>query len=368
VAFAIACYALSLRIHPVLMDPTKGAWVWFESDLIRVSQSMISRFANNHDTDVHPIYAIFMYLPTKLMRILGASERMSTTLYLTIIAGLWGACLYSVFRGLGQLRKDALLMCLFAGSTSSAIFWCPVTEIYSTSALTGTSATLSMTITNWMLGLTLTGTANPLRKFARISFDAFLIITLIFAFQKIILPSAEFFVPSISGEMDYVFNDRAGSFLDKWRSFFIYSIAIPEVPFFPNPKFPEWMDSSIQLQPITALRAIGALGAALWVVMLTVGTFSAWRNPNHRSYVLALCLFMAFQILLHSVYGDETFIYSMNYVPTMIVLASFWLLGPWRQLGRIVVIVAILANLQNNLPEYLRVTDNFWAQSTALGY
>ncbi|WP_424831818.1 hypothetical protein [Ruegeria sp.] len=381
---------LALQIPPALIDPAREAWVWFEADLIRVQDMMVDRYANNYRTNVHPLQPIVMFPSTKALMLLGLSERLAAIGSLSAAAGLWAGVLFAGFRGLGLFRLDAIIFTVLGMVSSAAIFWMTVPEAYAFGALTVTIAlamgiliqrgtvpqiiqslstvvAFSITTTNWMAGILTVLSANHYKRAVRILVDGFAIATALFAVQKVAFPSANFFVPRMKQEMEYVFNELAGGNLDKLRAFFAYSISVPDVPFLDNPTFPEWMRLTVQFTPLTALTWIGVIGLVAWAIVFVFGLVTAVVKPGPNKVIAqALVYYLLFQVLLHLFYGDETFLYSLNFVPAMLLLAGFSVLGRARPVFLTVAVVAIPFLAYNNISEYLRVTSDLQAHADAL--
>ena len=378
-AIGAYCAFLALRIPAALIDPRLDAWVWFEADLIRVYKSFTSLGPHNWRTNVHPLQAILMYPPTKVLIKLGLPETTAVLAMIGSYAALWGGLFFSVLRGIGLRRPDSVIFTLLAASSASFVFWFPVPEVYGLGALSialcfaigvatdrfglgafwqavGSAASLSVTTTNWMAGILLTFANNGYRRAIRITFDALLVVTLFFAVQKMMDHSTNFFVPVIWAEANYLFHELSGSLSDKARSFFLYSIAVPPIPFEENVNFPDWMRMTIQFTPVGTLGWFAVAALVIWVPLLAFGVLNGLRQPESRKIATVLMSFIAFQFLLHIFYGDETFLYSLNYAPVLVLLAGCAALGAWRlPVLAAALSLTVLAGV-NNLAEFDRVT------------
>lgn len=388
ILFVIACGVayLASSVPPVLSDARHDAWVWFEADLIRVQEVMISRGADNYRTNVHPLQPLFMYPPTKALMMLGLSERIATIACLSGIAGLWASVLFAALRGMGLRRPDSLVFTAFGCATSSAIFWLPVPEVYGLAAITVTATfafatliqnnrlpravlpfvsafSMAMTTTNWMAGILVSLTTQHYARAIRITCDALLIVTVLFIIQKLIFPFSQFFIPDVAHELKFIGHDLAGEPSNRLAAFFVYGIAIPQVPFLDNPQFPDWMRLSVQLSPLSDLSVTALLGLALWAPVLVLGLgYGLWAQKN-RPLALALAGYLCFELVLHLFYGDELFIYSLNYVPAMILIAGFAAQSVLRPYVLGAMVVATVAVGSNNLAEFTRVTDDIAAHA-----
>lgn len=385
---AIFVFFLAGQVHPSLYFVENSLWTWFEADLNRVYTSMISRGAETHRTNVHPLYAAVMYVPTKALLLLGVPERLAATLYLSAVGAGFSASFYALSRCLGHLRADSALLTTMIVSTSASIFWLPIAEVHGLGGLSivlgmtvmlaasrrangailqsvGSAITLAISSTNWMLGLLMAYRLNSLPRAIRISMDGLLIVTVLFAVQKLFIPKAQFFVPNIGNELDFVLHELGGGPLQKVRTMLAYGVVLPEIGI-------EWFAergqtrTTVQLQPLSRLSGPGMVALALWLMLLARGTWVAVISKRHWELVSAVLLYLAFQVVLHLFYGEELFVFSMNYVPAMVVLASFAFFGTHARLARGALVALTALSLYANVGEYVRVTGLIWQSEESM--
>ena len=67
-----------------------------------------------------------------------------------------------------------------------------------------------------------------------------------------------------------------------------------------------------------------------WLFMLVMGLWGAWRDTARRAVSMAVIAYVAFQLALHSVYGEITFLYAGNFFPALVMLAAFGWYTPAR--------------------------------------
>jgi hypothetical protein len=68
---------------------------------------------------------------------------------------------------------------------------------------------------------------------------------------------------------------------------------------------------------------------------------------------------VAGQLSLHLVYGSETFLYSLNFAPLLVIVAACSTLTPARPLARVLGGIAVIAFLLNNLQQFRTAIDLF---------
>jgi hypothetical protein len=79
--------------------------------------------------------------------------------------------------------------------------------------------------------------------------------------------------------------------------------------------------------------------------------FAAWavaRVPQYPRFRIMLALSIVGQIGLHLMYGNETFLYAMDWMPLLVAAAALATLTPWRWVVLAVAVVfSITAGLHN---------------------
>ena len=378
IATAGVTYGLASRVPPEMYDPANSIWAWFNGDMLRVQSSMLSRAGDHFRTQVHPLASIIMFTPTKILLDLGLSPASAILTYLVTMSGLWSAAIYSGLRGLTLARPDALIFTLFATVTASAMFWLPITEVYSTAGFTvaatlalgtliynkrlplflqacASALSFSITTTNWMAGIWVTLCGNDYRRAIRITFDALLIVTILFGIQKMLIPRTQFFVPNLRLEWSFMMHESSVGIVSKLRSFWLYSIAAP------IPTFPYHLENdglierylSFQRSSLWDMRWTGLIGLFLWLPVLALGTFVAIFGKIENSRIAqAILLFVASQCAFHALWGDETFLYSMNYLPGIVLLGALACLTSARKLVLAAILISSVCLAVHNVRSY----------------
>jgi hypothetical protein len=318
----------------------------------------------------------------------GVSKDLAVKVLMSTIAGLWLILLYSIFRFLDLQLLDATLFSSLALVSSAALFWISVPEtflfgsasillVFAVSAaakgkvlperwymlLSATS--LSMTVTNWMAGIANTVVNNPWKRSIQITMNAFFIVAILWTLQKSLFPSAEFFTV-VDEEAKYVLLDESGGFLDKIRAFFAHSMVMPEVTVQDNPLTDQWPQLSIQFSEIGSTGAIGLAGTMIWLSLLFYGVISLVKDNSNDKFRLVLGLTIVGQLLLHLVYGDETFLYSLHWLPLLVILSSYGTRTSLRPLVIAGTVVLLGLTAYNNLGQFDYATKILHA-SEAIG-
>ena len=344
-----ACAAFNSRVNDY--------WnIYFHADPNRIltDTSLRPSLGFSRKGGVHPIFSILMLLPLQALGAIGLSQLTAFTILLVISDAMSVGIFYFAMRGLGLSIPAAVG---FAGAlmTSAAfVHWTPFVETFSFALLAGvamllvatscryslvlwtlgSAGTLSVTITNWVLGLAAAFFRLPPRKFVLVSTAAFVLVAVGALIQRAIMPPAPvFFNPRV------IFQEKAftqielekhglqrWSLADDARSVLLTSAVAPPPRLEDDPTpFGVFRLVTNQHSPPTE-SLVGAGAIVCWIFLLGVGLWGAWRTLSHRAVALAVGSFALFQLAMHLVYGEITFLYALNFFPALLTLAAFgWL-------------------------------------------
>jgi hypothetical protein len=356
---------------------------WFDADVGRVVGDMaLTRESAGYRSTVHPLFILLTLPGVRLLQAAGGSVEQATAAILAAVAALWAAALYTVLRLLGCRRADAALFTLLGISSAAAIFWLPIRETYTLGSLSilvalavlasaprsrwpwvaGSAATLAVTITNWMVGLLGTALLLPIRRAVQVTLAALVLVAGLWAIQKQIVPRAAFFLPD-RGEAKYV---EARSASRVWQASTVvlsHSIVAPRVDVLPADSLPVPLvrqerhpPNQLSIQE-AALGSAGPLATAAtlaWLGLLGWGILCAAHWSRRRRIWLVVVGSLAGQLALHVVYGRETFLYAMHWMPLLIVLASGTTLTRGRPVAIVLAVIVLLAGGAANLAQFRR--------------
>jgi hypothetical protein len=213
-------------------------------------------------------------------------------------------------------------------------------------------------VTNWSLGLLLTFRKNSWRQWLQLSINAFFIVADLWSVEKLLMPSAEFFTV-FGNERHYLNHVDPIVVLKTINVFVFHSIIAPAVKLTPDFGIhdrvgPLWkLGFTFQNSYPGSGSLWGAIAAIFWIAFLVLGLWSlSKKNKSHFS--LAILIFLSAQLILHILYGVETFLYALDWLPVLIVVAIFGLqtLGKIRWPAMIAFIVLIA---MNNLGQFQRI-------------
>ncbi|MBS0169473.1 MAG: hypothetical protein JSR62_03900 [Nitrospira sp.] len=367
-AVAIAC-ALIARSLPSFLFQSMD--FWFEADTLREISNMTRVHDDHYRTSVHPLFSLITFIPVYLVKHgLSVSPLRAVLLVSSLVAGLWGGTLYLFFRLLGCRVFDALLFTALGLSSAASLFWLPIPNSYSwgswsivlalvlllsaeqwrfgAAAYVAASAlTLSFTVTNWMAGLLVSLARWPWRQALQLSVNALCLVVLLWGVQKFIFPSSEFFIGH-RAESSFVNHPQAGGLSNRAASFLFHTLVAPSVRFMKDDAYAQAKADAFRLTDRLTFQ-FSAPGSAGWLGMVAVVLWSAlllngfWRMvtaDRQLRFRLVLGGLLLFEFVLHLLYGEETFVYSLNFLPLLLAVTAFGSVGPDRR-----VVVALTALL-----------------------
>lgn len=343
---ALATFWGEQLINRVIVDE-RAFDVWFESDAPRVFSNMTARKSNHYRTKVHPLFSLIAFPPVFILT-KGFHIEPLTAVRMVIagVAAIWMATLFILLRLIGCRRTDAIVFSILAATTAAAIFWFVVPETYSfgsVSILLGlcfvaisqyrrlspvwcvltSAATLSMTTTNWMTGILATIVNYCKKQALQITANALCLVVVLWTIQKIIFPSAEFFLGDRE-EQKYTFLAKSGGVWHIFKSFVFHTIVMPAINIDAD-KYspPHWPIMETQLSLPGSGSLWGKFAVLLWTALLSLGLWGFFSTKEHPKLRIVLGLTLLGNLALHSVYGEETFLYSLHFAPLLVVLAAF---------------------------------------------
>jgi hypothetical protein len=370
-AFAGACavwYLTGLLNHIPLLVNEKADDVWFEGDVKRVFDNMTDRFSAHYRTNMHPLFSLLGLVCTKaLQHLFKITPLAAVRVTLTGCAALWMAAFFHVLRLLGLRRLDSSVFTILAATSSAAMFWATVPETYLFGSLTivivllvaalserrpippwldvvTAAAALSMLVTNWMYALASMWTRRRLRDVIQLASNSFMVVVVLWGIEKFLARSAEFFL----GYHEHVVRPVAAQVIPV---FFLDSMVMPDVQVVANDSPSLWPKFSVQGAHTWHLTHWGVVALAAWISLLVMGVWSACTMASLQRFRLLLALAIAGQLLLHLLYGNETFLYVLDFMPTLVLLAALTTLGRLRWFALAAAGVAIVTCALHNYAE-----------------
>lgn len=340
-------WVTGLHEHIRILIDSRADDVWFEADVARVFDDMSSPGANHHRTSVHPLFpAVAIPLVGLCAKLFGLSKMQAVRVVVAASAGLWIVLFYGLLRLLRCRRLDAVVFSLVAASSAGAMFWSAIPETYVLGSstiiavlilaavaqtrpipawldVTIGAASLSMLVTNFMVWLASLVTRHRLQHAIQLACNALLAVVLLWAVEKYLLPSSQFFM----GAHEKSGAPPLGSGL---AVIFLHSMVMPEAWSLPNEQVGLWPKISLQHTALGHIDALKVVALASWLCLLCAGAWALARLPQYPRFRAMLALSIAGQLALHMVYGNETFLYALDWIPLFVTAAALATLGRGR--------------------------------------
>lgn len=384
-AVVIACLLIARSLPSFLFQSMD---FWFEADTLREISNMTRVHDDHYRTSVHPLFSLITFIPVYLVKHgLSVSPLRAVLLVSSLVAGLWGGTLYFLFRLLGCRLFDAVLFTSLGISSAASLFWLPIPNSYSWGSLSimlalvlllgaeqrafgatvyiaASALTLSFTVTNWMAGLLVSLARWPWKQAIQLSVNALCLVVLLWGVQKFIFPSSEFFIGH-RAESSFVNHPQSGGLSNIATSFVFHSLIAPSVRFMKDDAYAQAKADAFRLTDRLTFQFsgpgsagwLGRVAVVLWSALLLNGFWRLVTWDRRRRFRLVLGGVLLFEFVLHLLYGEETFVYSLNFLPLLLAVAALGAVGPDRRV--VVMLTALLLGC---------VATNNWQQFQAAAH
>lgn len=388
VAAGFASYYNAQLINPVLILDKQTTDTWFHSDMTRVFDDMAIYQSGHNRTNVHPLFVLIAFPLVYVVKTAFWLEPITAVqIVIAAVAALWFSLLFILLRLLGCRQFDATLFSILAATSAAAVFWFVIPETYPFGSLSillalslaalaphrqspwwyvvVSALTLSFTITNWMVGILATVVNYRWKKSLQITFAAFTLVAVLVVVQKVVFPSfnAGFLrvIPTVTEEVADVFEPGSGSEtgvpLQVVKSFVFDTMVMPSIQLVDNIKFPAWSRMTIQTSPIGSGSLWGKFTVLLWAALLSLGLWGLFSIKKHLQLRIVLGLALLGQLTLHMIYGLETFLYSLHFLPLLMILAALSTLTRARLLALVLAGTLVLSAGANNGLQFSKIIE-----------
>jgi hypothetical protein len=329
-------------LDPRFTDPAYGNDVWFEGDLPRNVDEMTHRWAAHSRATVHPLFSLFACTGVYAMRFLHIPAPYAIAALISLGSACWTMLLFLVVRSITSTRSEAVLFTAVGATTSAALFWMALPETYVFGSATMLAAlwlvvlaerrripevwfvvvsagTLAVTVTNWVAGIVVTATRWPWRRTVQISVNALVLVLALWSVQRVMIPRADFFI-GYSNEQRYLERPETGGPGRVLTVIFAHAIVMPPVEIKEKPGRGQVM--SVQRVGLAEGSGLRRVALAAWFALLGIGVYGCLRHFRGSPLLRATAVVIVAEVALHLLYGTETFLYTLNLVPMLVVMAA----------------------------------------------
>jgi Family of unknown function (DUF6080) len=377
---AVISFAGSQLIDPALLQGYTED-VWFGSDIARVLGNLTNLNSNFFRAKVHPLFPILTFPMTKLIILITHLPPIDAVRVLVATAtAIWIGLMFITLRLIGCRRWDAALFSILMLSSAATIFWTVIPESFLFGSLTLLMAlcftalnqrkplspgwavlvnilTLGVTTTNWLMGLAATAVSYSWKRSLQIIFSSLGIILILWRIQHRFFPSALFFIGNFSEENHYILPSTSGGPLRVFLAFVFHSMVMPAMQLLPNNHHqPDWPLLSVQLANVGSGGFWSIASVSLWTVLLLLGVWSFFATQQNLKFRIALAIGLLGQLLLYTVYGEETFLYAVHIIPFLIGMCALSSLMRIRPLALTLATALVICGGINNGIQFTQAT------------
>lgn len=369
---------LSGQMNPLITDPETFN-SWFEADTPRYFENFTNRESDYSRTEVHPIFPLITYFPVLALRkLLGLDPWLAVRVLDSLTAGLWVGMLYSLLRALKIKPEEAILFSGVGLVSSASLFFLTVPESYPYGSIAMMLAlllaalhetrqvapgwysmvgvlTLGTTVTNWMASLLASFIRFTRKTALQISSNTFSIVVILWAVQKYFFPSSKFFLggaAAVQREVGFIDFSRSGGLLTSAKAFLFHSMVMPQIEIVNLSEKADWLEMSVQRAAPGSGGTIGLIAVIAWTLLLTAGIWSLFNMGVMEKFRLTTGLLLAGQFGLHLFYGNETILYSLHYLPVMLIPAALASKTRWRNYVLAAAVVLLVTAAINNYQQF----------------
>jgi len=382
ILFFVVSFILSGRIDPVIYKQ-EAMNVWFEGDIPRVHDNLVDRWGDEYRVRVHPLFSLFSYpIVNTLTRLCGVESGIAIRIFFSFVSFLWIGSAFAMFRLMGCRRFDSTLFTLILGVSASSLFWFTVPETYSLGSITIVltlcfilysgkqqekpsfiwfllinALSLSITVTNWLVGLLASLFYLPWKKAIAACAAALLLVCALWGIQKQIFPYTEFFGQSLK-ETQYALHPGSGEITKAAPAFFFHSMVMPEFETFNKFKDTGWQVMTVQNSPPGSAGPQGVAAIAVFAALLIMGLWAAFTIKELGKFRAITGIFISAQFVMHFLYGDETFLFSLHFTPILVAIIALCTLTKIRKLSLVLAGLFLVLLCWNNFTQFEKAVDN----------
>ncbi len=225
---------------------------------------------------------------------------------------------------------------------------------------------LSITVTNGMGGLFATLVNQGLKRTLHIGAIAMALVVLLSGMQQMVFPSAKLSFSETTTETKYVLREEAGGPTRIFSSLLFHSMVMPDIIMLDTKNslletgtvaVELGKKMSIQRSQLGSGTVWAPIAVVLWCFLLGLGIWALLRVTEQARFRLVLGLMLCGQVVLHLLYGEETFLYAIHVVPFLILTVGMATLTAVRPMVLGLVAILIILMGANNVHQFKQAID-----------
>lgn len=350
--------------------------VWYGADISRTYANMInSGVVSHYRTHVHPIFSLLIVPLIKILVFFGFSALNAAYILIALSGAVVVSTLFLTLRFSGFGLISSLLGSFIFLSSGSFIFWWSVVETFPIGGASisiiflliamrnksiwiwtiGAVFTLSITITNWAVGIIGSFLIHSRITAIKVLIISFAVVLSLYFFQIFILDIKSSHIDkTFEEEFNYIevpesltnFSTYMNIYLYRSVTFFVYPAVVSKVI----------VSSTKNGKSLLEVRSeyfkynvFGWVSIICWFTLLCGGIVKIFRKPKTGKLAKTLIIFILYQFLLHMFYGDGPFLYSSHYIAALVIMASYSLHGKYAKVFQLVAVIFCINAMYSNL-------------------
>ena len=373
---AVWAFTMGGQIGPWIND-YRYLDLWFQGDSPRAFANMTNLLNNPWSRDdLHPLFRVVTYpLTAAVAWIFALSLEQAVRVVVSGVAGLWAASFYGLLRLMRLPRLEAMIFSFVLLTSAAFVFWSglPETFLFGSLSLIMSMALLAaaewrrtspgLYVLNNLLTVGFVPTsalAGVATTFLRYSFKKALGVLAVsaaalFAFWHV---HKAFFPVDRASSQDF-FLDQAVGPLQILTSLFLHTLVMPEIKLITSSNFtPDYLwRMTTQFSDPGSGGLLSLVAVVAWVGLMLLGIWSVITLRASLKLRLLLAIVGLGFLGAHLMFGDETFLYSLQFAPLLVMLAAFSALGPLRRWSLALAVVFVLSAGIHNLSQFQHASE-----------
>jgi hypothetical protein len=348
----------------------------FDADIPQASKIMTDAGSVfHHRTSRHPWMSVALYPGVKALRIVGFEPVEAIRIFTAASAALWALLAFALFAAWRMRTFDCAVFTLLGATSASGMIWLPVPEVYVLGSATlfagllltmwparvppvirysaAMALTLSMTVTNSLSSLVSAALRIPFRQLWAAGASAFFLVTVVWALgASLLFPESRYFMaPNAEFAAKFLVAPTPNRLVEVVSSVFTSTMVMPPISVTKSPD--QWLTTVQGAYPWQA-GPVAAIAVVAWLLMLGLA-FVVGRKETKLWWPAALSLGALFA--LHSVFGFETFLFSLHFLPFLLVMTGAVCFTRWRRPVLALAAVVIVLGGWHNWRSFQQTVD-----------
>ncbi len=354
--------------------------VYFQADCSLVYSNMTDRLANHYRTGMHPLFSSLTWPLVSALGALGVPPFTAVRTLLVLNAAGTAALAYLVLRRLCLAPFDAAMFALSLAGSVAVVFFGSVPETFAFGGTTillmlwiagraqpsfpalvlGNIATMSMTLTNFMVGVAGTLRLDPKNRKTALKVWAVAagVVAGLSLLSRLVFSSSGY----VGDFRRYVQWVRVPALSDL-RSFFVHSTVMPRTIVRPPPDHIGFLEAVAESAEMGSGGALGVVATLGWLGLLIAGLVASLSRAGNARLRDVLLLSAGGQLALHVAFADGPFLFSSHFAPLLLLVAAHSRLLPvpkWP--ARLVTAFVLGVIAVNNVVEHHSITRRLEAE------